>query len=1133
MSVPPIITVPDRPIPASTAKYNWIMHGKTVDNVNEALAPTSDINTSNVTYLREDYTVKVASHYTEDNVVPLVDAEYGYALHTITVGDHSEVIYIDSNSGVEAQSKIKLLANTYIRSSGCIYNSDTKPVFRIFAVATEKVVNGVISDANILFFDVRDFGKLFPLTQNVITPLQTCSLASLIADAVTGSNYHFSTQLVPVDRSKICSIRNAGFSIQSKTPANCQKAILVGVSSAQKWDLDMRNSKNNDISLEATGGLAAVPRSLNDPVYDDTQTIVSSTVYAGLKWISDTYKQGKFATTTSKGVRNVTTTKDTKTTSTLYNYIKKGGIEKTEFGHLLCIDATFTGSTTSTSGPVVYANIGNRVWSIRTAPEIASSSEDGDTACGGCYDTKENILDETYFLQKDIFTTVGGSDKKKQTHLLITNVMKEHNVAIGFDTDTKRPEHCRIYPGDLSQLSSTNPTNDSTYVAWIRKFVKADRNTQYSTQNSNIAFFSPSGSADANNSIDQLVQNITQTVEIIDKTIITYARDEVGNYTYRGGESSEVLIFAKLSDVLNPWDATKMAGQGAGRSDLKTLLNSPFDNSFRLKSNVTIETSLSYETEGSPLRFQVTDMFADGLFVFCYVNNADNLSDSELNALNFRGAGVTGMPVIDVDDGSVKFGTGKFNQIPMDQIFLENCEKLRKIPVTADYWCFDASNYCGYHSAGSINSGKSKSTLCNIDNLALNKEYNQLTLGNVFTGGDASVYNTNIAAQSARALKFYYNSICSAKLNQSTAIYKPSIETDLRKEISPSNAKGIRIWETLTKTNALFNTFNLDSDNANTDDDHKRIPIANINGNVALTYPQYHEITSGAHIHYNIANQSSITGRSTNYVSVFTKGGCVGFYESTTLKTSAVFMCAVPLVDDATNKLSVGTGGIGGVKFGTVADQFFVYALCPNLAGLSLATNDKPPISMASASVNVAGGSTLTDPSKVIVYDQSYIIAYDLNAISAPPAGVPSYTVIDGTNIYSNSKSAPYIVAYLADTGRQYLAGNLTAVNNLLIVPTGSYSTYSVVRLYRKTDIVRSNSNGALDAESGFIWAPIFDLLPAYQIPYCARSVTGVAVSGNSIFIQGGVSPSTTANFKNSIGVNELSNTFRTFTLEL
>ena len=1109
-------------VPSSNAKYNWLMNGKTIDNVNEALAPTSDITTANVTYLREDYTVKVDEpHYTEDNVIPLVDAEYGYALHTITVGDHSEVIYVNTVSGTKSDNKIQLPANTFIRSSGCVFDSDTTPVFRIFAVATEKVMDDGSIDANLLFYKVEDFNS-----SGGVSPIKTRPITGLIdgAGALNGSKLHFSTQLIVVDPSRISCIRSTGFSPASKS-AGTKKAILVGVSAVQDWDLDMRNTKNNDIKLEVKGEVK-VPISVNDVVYTDKQALASS--YDGLKWTTNNvYKQGS-SSASSMGVY-VKSGSDIKTsTTTLYNYINNSGIEKDEFGHLLCLDATCINGASSSSEPV-YTNLGNRIWSIRTAP-VGSTQTDSPLECE-CDEDGQMTLDDTYFLQANIYDT--SNTLQKQTHILITNVMKPTDIAVGFETENKSPEHCRIFPGDINALTTTTSTTDSTYVAWVRRFVKADTKTVYSDEKSDISFFSPivAATSEVGAFVNATGNGCINGVEIVDQAVVTYSRDKAtGEYQYTSGDYSEVLVFAKLSDVLNKWDAVKMAGQGAGRSNLSDglRLNSPFTESFILKDDVTIESSLTYST-GTAIRFQITDMFSKGLFVFCYVNTGDNLSNSELNALNFRGAGVTGMPVIDIDDASVKFGTGRFNQILMDQVFLENCEKLRHVTV-GDAWCFDASHYCGYYTAGEINIASTGSTLCNVDNLELNKQYNQNTLNNLFTGGVNSVYNVNIGAQSKRALEYHYNSICSAKLFQRNVIYNPTLTADVSVELMPLSSNGIRIWNALTST-GFYLSFNLDNDNLEAGaTDHKRIPINNIANRVALTYPQYHEITSGSHIHYNIANQCTNTGKATNYISVFTKGGCVGFYESTSVKTpKAIFMCAVPLVDDASNPLSVGTGSIGGVKFGTVADQFFVYALCPNLAGLSLAMDSTPSGSITSPSAGISGGST--SASQVLLYEESYIIAYDLNAISSPPAGVPAYTTIPGTNIY-NDRTAPYIVAYLADTGKKYLAGTLTAANNLLIVPTGSYSTHSVVRLYRKTDIVRSNANGDLDAAHGMIWAPIYDLLPAFQILYGARSITGVTVSGNSLFIQGGLSPATKADFKNTVGA-ELSNSFRTITLEL
>jgi hypothetical protein len=1116
---------------ASNSKYNWLMNGKTIDNVNEALSPTSDITTANVTYIREDYSLNVGKHYTEDNVIPLVDAEYGYSLHIVTVPtvgtvlEHSEVIYMNTASGTEGQPRIVFPPNTIVKSTGCVFDSNTATPFRILAITTQKVNTDGSIEAVLYFYKVEGFVLLATKTLD----------ASLLPGAGANSTLHFSTQLVPVDSSKISCIKKSGFSDASKTLS--KKALLVGVSTTQVWDLDMRNTKNNTVSLQV-GTTVTVPVAMNDVVYTDIQELKGGT-YDGLKWVpaSSDYRQGT-TQTASKGVYvKYSSTPAVESNSTLYKYIKSAGITSDEYGHLLCLDITH--NETPLGEDPDYSNMGDRIWSIRTAPESASqSATELDSECG-CESEEEPTnpqLSSDYFLSGEIYNT--DNVLKAQTHLLITNVMKPGDSAIGFEVEAKGANECRIYPGDIGNETEVNANTDRTYVAWIRSFVPAKTIRSYSNTDSTVSFFSPIVAASSANGSFVTAEGTGSIngVEIVDQTVVTYVREN-GEYTYNEAEHSDVLVFARLSDVLPTWTAGKMKAQGAGRINaVQSRLNSPFNLNFTLKGDVTVDSCLSYGSS-TTTRVRITDKFSEGLFVFCYVNEGDNLSNTELDALNFRGAGVTGMPVIDIDDASVKFGTGKFNQIPMDQVFLENCEKLRPITLNGgdnEYWCFDASNYCRYDSAGAENAPATKSTLCNIDNLNLNKQYNLNTLHNVFENGDASVYKVNIAAISVRAAEFHYNSICTAKLNQKSATYNPDTLEAVSEEETPSSAYGIRIWDALTPE--FFLTFALDNDITNggvTENDNKRIPISTIAGRVALTYPQYHEITSGGHIHYNISNQCSSTGKATNYVSVFTKGGCVGFFESIDLtKVRAIFMCAVPLVDTPETG---NTGSIGGVKFGTVADQFFVYALVPNLAGLTLAMNSTPSTSISAASIGIVGGSTSNGG--VLTFTESYIIAYDLNAISAPPANIPASQSIPITNIY-NGRSAPYIVAYLADTGKKYLAGTLTAANNLLIVPTGSYSANSAVRLFRKNDVAHAVNEFQIPIHSlnplqGQIWAPQYDLLPAYQLLFSARSVTGVVVSGNSLFVQGGISPSTKADFNNNVTTTNVSSYLRTFSLDL
>jgi hypothetical protein len=1127
-------------VPVTNSKYNWLMSGKTIDNINEALSPSSDITTANVTYIREDYTLPVGPHYTEDNVIPIVDAEYGYSLHTITVPtngtvlEHSEVIYVDTVSGVLRSPRIVFPANTIVKSTGCVFDSNTSTAYRVLAIATEKVdVDGSV-EAVLHFYKIQDFSLLSTKKLD----------ASLLSGVGEGSTLHFSTQLIPVDSNKIPCLKKSGFSDESKSNIpSVKKALLVGVSPAQKWDLDMRNTKNNDITLKV-GINVRVPVSMNDVVYTDKQELKSTATYAGLRWSVDQYKQGT-SQEASKGVyTKYKSFPAIESNTTLYKYIKSAGLVTNECGHLLCLDITVNDPVVLVPTDPQYPNIGDRIWSIRTAPESSSETEPEDPDCL-CEDEPANTqIDSTYLLSNKIYNN--ADELTTQTHVLITNVMTTGDSVIGFNNEGKNANECRIYPGDLRKLDEVNATNDSTYVAWIRSFVNADTNITHSNENSNISFFSPIVAHTSGNEGRFVTAQGTGSidgVEIVDQTVITYDRDDDGNYKYSNTDSSDVIVFARLSDVLPEWSATKMNGQGAGRINAVLAdpslnrLNSPFNLNFTLKGDVTVESSLTYTAGSTARRVKITDKFSKGLFVFCYVSQNDTLSKTELDSLNFRGAGVTGMPVIDMDDGSVKFGTGKFNQIPMDQIFLENCEKLRMIDIDdaeLPYSCFDASNYCKYDTAGTISASKTQSTLCNIDNLNLNKQYNLNRLINVFGNDEESVYKVNIAAVSERGASFYYNSICSSKLYQKGASYNPDTTESPAVEETPSSGYGIRIWDTITPGTYL--SFALDSDitvGGDSDLDNKRIPVVSIEGRVALTYPQYHEITSGAHIHYNIANQCSSTNKPTNYVSVFTKGGCVGFYESADLsKPKAIFMCAVPLCDT----LETGkTGSIGGVKFGTVADQFFIYALCPNIAGLTLAMNSTPSTSISNASIASISASGGSQDGGVMKFTESYIIAYDLNAISAPPA-VPIAQSIPVTNIY-NGLTSPYIVAYLADTGKKYLAGTLTAANNLLIVPTGGYSTSSVVRLYRKTDIAHSANTAeipiySLNSLQGQIWAPHYDLLPAYQIVFSARSVTGVVVSGNSLFIQGGISPSTKADFNNSITTTNLSSHLRTYTLD-
>jgi hypothetical protein len=1124
-------------VTVTNSKYNWLMNGKTIDNVNEALAPSSDITTANVTYIREDYTLPIGPHYTEDNVIPIVDAEYGYSLHTITVPtngtvlEHSEVRCVDTVSGALLNKKIVFSANTIVKSTGCVFDSNTSTPYRVLAIATEKVNDDGSVEAFIHFYKIQDFSLLASKELD----------ASLLSGAGVGSTLHFSTQLIPVDSSKIPCIKKTGFSAASKSSVpSVKKALLVGVSTKQSWDLDMRNTKNNDVKLKV-GITVTVPISMNDVVYTDKQDLKPINTYAGLKWSGDQYKQGTNQEASMGVYARYKSFPVLESNTTLYKYIKSAGITSDEVGHLLCLDITVNDPIVLVPTDPQYPNIGDRVWSIRTAPGSASNGDLEDPECL-CEDEPGNPrIDSSYLLSGQIYNT--DDALTSQTHVLITNVMTPGHSVVGFNSEAKNSNECRIYPGDLGKLDEVNATDDRTYVAWIRSFVGADINVTHSNQDANISFFSPivaHNGGNQGNFITAQGNGSIDGVEIVDQTVVTYARDADGNYKYSNTDRSDVIVFARLSDVLPLWSAGKMNAQGAGRVNAdpldasKNRLNSPFNENFTLKGDVTVDSSLTYTAGTTARRVKITDKFSQGLFVFCYVCKGDMLSPSELNALDFRGAGVTGMPVIDMDDASVKFGTGKFNQIPMDQIFLENCEKLRSVSldnIDDSYWCFDASNYCTYDTVGAVNVLKTQSTLCNIDNLNLNRQYNLNTLVNVFANDDDSVYNTNIKAVSSRGKSFHYNSICSAKLNQASAPYNPDTVESIASEGSPTSAHGIRIWDTLTPGTYL--SFALDSDITNDVDsekDNKRIPISSIAARVALTYPHYHEITSGGHIHYNIANQCSSTNKATNYVSVFTKGGCVGFYESSDLtKVKAVFMCAVPLVDTPeTGK----TGSIGGVKFGTVADQFFIYALCPNIAGLTLAMNSTPSTSISAASVGVLGGST---EGGVMIFTESYIIAYDLNAISGPPA-VPTPQSIPLTNIY-NGLTAPYIVAYLADTGKKYLAGTLTAANNLLIVPTGGYSTNSVVRLFRKADIAHSTNNVevpiySLNALQGQIWAPRYDLLPAYQIIFSARSVTGVVVSGNSLFIQGGISPSTKADFNNSITTSNLSSHLRTYTLD-
>jgi hypothetical protein len=1133
--------MPD-PIPASNAKYNWLMNGKTIDNVNEALAPTSDITSANVTYLRENYSISFGDHYTEDNVIPIVDAEYGYSLHIITrpnalgVYDHSEVRYVNTVTGIEAPGRIELNAGEFIKSTGCVFESNTATRFRILAVTTEQEqLNGSII-STLRFYKVQDF--MSAPVNSKISAFQTVVLSNSLIDGATGSTLHFSTQLVPVDPSKIPALKRTGFSEKSKM--NVKKALLVGVSPRQKWNLDMRNTKNNDIELKLLS--TEIPVSMNDVVYTDTTDLTADADYKGLKWDATVnagvggYKQG-LGTNVSKGVFVYNKTAATSTVpaaieskvtkTTLYDYINNP-IKNDEFGHLLCLDVTVNDPASGQTIPD-YSAVGDRIWSIRTAPVSSAGITPVDDGCG-CDDEPSPHITSDYLLSKDIFN---GSLLKTQTHVLITNVMTPGQTAVGFNTESKCADQCRIIPaGTWTQGSS-----DNTYVAWIREFVLADTNERYSNGDSAVSLFAPTVVPIAGlNGDNSSFTNANGSggisgVEIIDQKIVTYVRNPVtGALSYSGNKKAESLVFAKLSDVLNNWDATKMKGQGAGILDTADArLNSPFTRNLTLKSNVMVESKTSFSTV---INVQITDKFESGLFVFCYVNQDDDLSATELNALNFRGAGVTGMPVIDIDDASVKFGTGRFNHMPMDQVFLENCEKLRAIVSdtnsgTKTNYCFNAANYCGYYTAGIANIGQTGSTLCNVDNLALNQNYNQLTLSNLFAAA-TPVYKTNMAALSVRAKEFYYNSLCSAKLFQK-AIYNPTSEADIAIEQVPLSGARIRIWNAIS---SWFFDFNLDSDVLDTDLDRKRIPMSSIKNRVAITYPQYHEITSGAHIHYNIANQCLIGTKPTNYVSVFTKGGCVGFYESLDLtKEKAVFMCSIPLLEIQTSgSPSIGSGSLGGNKFGTVADQFFIYALCPNLAGLTLVANTiGASASVTSASIAPNGGTGSTDA--VITYDQSYIIAYDLNAISSPPANIPTPTVIPGTNIY-NTLTNSYIVAYLADTGKKFLAGTLTAANNLLVVPTGGYSTTSVVRLYRKTDITRDET-GNLDASSGHIWAPQYDLLPIFQLTFSARSVTGVTISGNSLFVQGGIGPVTTANFNNSFNSPTHSTLVRIFSLDL
>ena len=101
------------------------MNGKTVDNVNEALSPTSDITSANITYLREDYSINVGyAFYTEDNVIPLVDAELGYSIHIITrpgATNHSEIIYVDTKAGSYNKNRVYSFEDgEVVKNSGCI-----------------------------------------------------------------------------------------------------------------------------------------------------------------------------------------------------------------------------------------------------------------------------------------------------------------------------------------------------------------------------------------------------------------------------------------------------------------------------------------------------------------------------------------------------------------------------------------------------------------------------------------------------------------------------------------------------------------------------------------------------------------------------------------------------------------------------------------------------------------------------------------------------------------------------------------------------------------------------------------------------------------------------------------------------
>jgi hypothetical protein len=1174
---------------ASNAKYNWLMNGKTIDNVNEALAPTSDITSANITYLRENFTLGLGKHYTEENVIPIVDAEYGYSLHIITcpgegenwANPHSEVRYILTESGTEAPRKVRLDDGYIVKSTGCVFDSNTtSSTFRILAISSEKDNEDGTVISKLHFYKVSEFMTGSGLVPAFIPAIELTNSLISGANAHTGpstSTLHFSTQLVPIDSSKIPCLKKTGLSDASKT-AGVKKALLVGVSPRQKWNLDMRNTQNNDIPL--VNGAINVPLGANDVAYTDLQVRAvvgaGATDYKGLVWSTTEleYKQGT-GTAVSKGVYMSSGGKTVVTKTTLYDYINNP-IKNDEYGHLLCLDITVNDPPSGT-GPA-YSNLGDRIWSIRTAPIASSKTVTSGDCCDDCEDEPDcHVFDEKYLLSKEIlWDGVNGNDAgnanaapalKKQTHVLITNVMKPGNVAVSFDKECKNANECRI----IAAADST--TGDGTYVAWIREFVLADKNVTYSSNTTGISLFAPTiiatpgAAGGASSFVNAGGSGNISGVEVVDQTIITYQRAD-GEYIYSGKDTARALVFAKLSDVVPMWTvgtagAEIMGGQGAGRRNANDRLNTPFDESFVLKGDVTVtSTKLNTANTGTPINVRITDKFSSGLFVFCYVGKNDELSATELNALNYRGAGVKGMPVIDIDDASVKFGTGRFTHMPMDQVFLENAERLREVRSVRPErnYCFNALRYClrgGAEAAvivGAVNAVASGSTGCNVDNLVLNRMYQADTLTSVFTAAAAALvadnataavsgttagsrdadYTINRAAHSVYAQQFYYNSICSAKLYQKLAKYASPLEADIDLEQEPSSGNRIRIWNALSASGRLlaadvagarlYQQFILDSDTAGATD-RKRINVRSILNRVVLTYPEYHEITSGAHIHYNIANKCGVAIKPTNYVSVFTKGGCVAFYDSANLTTAkATFMCSVPLIEETTvGSASIGSGGMGGVKFGTVADQFFLYALCPNLADLTLQPID-----------GIGALATNTAP-QAYIFTESYIIAYDLNAISAPPAAVANAatTSITGTNPYA-ALTLGYITAYLADTGKQYLAGTLTAANNLLIVPTGSYSHSNVVRLFRKTDIARSNAAvTALDTENGMIWAPTFDLLPVFQLPFTARSVTGVTVSANNVFVQGGISNLTKANFKNSVTTSTYSQSVRVFSLDL